>query len=79
LANRKQELPVVDMGILYRLRGEHTFKNLPTINKNFLLRSCLLTDRDDMNNLYRGPVIDAFFQVSVHLANQLQRRKLFLN
>ena len=27
----------------------------------------MLTDRDEMNNLYRGPSIDAFYQVSVHL------------
>jgi hypothetical protein len=29
-----------------------------------------------MSNLYRGPVIDASYQVSVHLAKQLQRRFL---
>jgi hypothetical protein len=29
---------------------------------------CLLTDRDEMNNIYRGPSIDASYQVSVHLA-----------
>jgi hypothetical protein len=28
----------------------------------------LLTDRDEMNNLYRGPAIDASYQVSLHLA-----------
>jgi hypothetical protein len=26
------------------------------------------TDRDEMSNLYRGPCIDAFYQVSGHLA-----------
>jgi hypothetical protein len=26
-------------------------------------------DRDEMSNLYRGPAIDASYQVSVHLAN----------
>jgi hypothetical protein len=31
-------------------------------------------DRDEMSNLYRGPPIDAFYQVSVHLAKQFQRR-----
>jgi hypothetical protein len=25
-------------------------------------------DRDEISNLYRGPSIDAFYQVSVHLA-----------
>ena len=29
---------------------------------------CFLTDRDEMGNLYRGPSIDASYQVSVHLA-----------
>jgi hypothetical protein len=28
----------------------------------------LLTDQDEMSNLYRGPSIDAAYQVSVHLA-----------
>jgi hypothetical protein len=31
----------------------------------------LLTDRDEMSNLYRGPSIDASYQVSVHLASVL--------
>ena len=29
---------------------------------------CLLTDRNEMNNCYRGPSIDVSYQVSVHLA-----------
>jgi hypothetical protein len=29
-----------------------------------------------MSNLYRGPAIDAYNQVSVHLAKQFQRRFL---
>ena len=35
---------------------------------------CLLTDQDEMSNLYRGPSIDASYQVSVHLAKRFQRR-----
>ena len=34
----------------------------------------MLTDRDEMSNLYRGPSIDASYQVSVHLAEGFQRR-----
>ena len=34
----------------------------------------MLTDRDKMSNLYRGPSIDASYQVSVHLAEDFQRR-----
>jgi hypothetical protein len=35
----------------------------------------LLTDQDEISNLYRGPSIDASYQVSVHLAKRLQRRR----
>jgi hypothetical protein len=30
---------------------------------------------DEMSNLYRGPSIDASYQVSVHLAKVFQRRR----
>ena len=33
-------------------------------------------DRDKMNNLYREPSMNAFYQVSVHMAEGLQRRRL---
>jgi hypothetical protein len=33
-------------------------------------------DRDKMSNLYRGPSIDASYQVSVHMAEGFQRRRL---
>ena len=36
-----------------------------------------VTDRDGMSNLYRGPCIDASYQVSDHLAKRFQR-KIFL-
>jgi hypothetical protein len=36
-----------------------------------------LTDRDEMSNLYRGSAIDASYQVSVHLARRVQRRRFF--
>jgi hypothetical protein len=32
-------------------------------------------EQDEMSNLYRGPAIDASCQVSVHLAEQFQRRR----
>jgi hypothetical protein len=34
-----------------------------------------VTDRDGMSNLYRGPSIDASYQVSNHLAKQFQRKR----
>jgi hypothetical protein len=37
--------------------------------------NCLLTDLDEMSNLYRGLSIDASYQVSVHLAKWFQRRR----
>ena len=51
------------------------FINQPIRNKNCLYRSCSLTDRDKMSNLYRGPSIDASYQVSDHLDKQFQRRR----
>jgi hypothetical protein len=56
-------------------RGELK-KKLPIRNKNYLWWACLLTDRDEMSKLYRGPSIDASYQVSVHLAKGFQRRRL---
>ena len=47
---------------------EKIFRNRPIRNKNCLCRPCLLTDRDNMCTLYRGPSIDDSYQVSAHLA-----------
>ena len=48
------------------------FRNQPIRNKNCLWQPCLSTDRDEMSNLYRGPSIDASYQVSVHLAKRFR-------
>jgi hypothetical protein len=32
-------------------------------------------DRDEMSNLYRGPAIDASYQVSVHLGKAVSEEK----
>ena len=37
---------------------------------------CLLTDQDEMSNLYRGYAIYASYQVSPHLTEGFQRRRL---
>ena len=55
---------------------EKIFLNRPIRNKNCLWQPCLLMDRDEMSKLYRGPSIDASYQVSVHLAQGFQRRRL---
>ena len=53
---------------------ENIFRNQPIRNKNCLWRPCLYMDWDEMSTLYRGPPIDASYQVSVHLAKRFQRR-----
>ena len=50
-------------------RGEEFYQ--PIRNKNRLWWPCLLTDRDEMSNLYRVPFIDASYHVSVHLAKKI--------
>ena len=55
--------------------SEEIFRNRPIRNKNRLWWPCLLMDQDRMSNLYRGPSIDASYQVSVHLAMCFQRRR----
>ena len=55
------------------------FRNQPIRNTNCLWRPCLLTDRDKMSHLHRGPSIDSSYQVSVHLAKRFQRRRFFRN
>jgi hypothetical protein len=49
------------------------FRNRPIKNKNCLWWPCLLTDRDKISKSYRGPFIDASYQVLFHLARRLQR------
>ena len=58
---------------------EDFFRNRPIRNKNCMLWPCLLTDRDEMINVYRGPSIDAAYQVSVHLTKRFKRRRFLRN
>ena len=51
---------------------EKIFKNRLIRNKNCLWRPCLLMDWDKMSKVYRGPS----YQVSLHLAEGFQRRRL---
>ena len=50
----------------------------PIRNKNCLWRPCLLTDRDEMSKLYKGPSIDAPYQILINLAKQFQRRRFLM-
>ena len=62
-----------------RFQRRRFFRNRPIRNKNALWQPCLLTNRDEMSTLYREPSLDAFYQISVHLGKQFQRRRLFRN
>jgi hypothetical protein len=57
-----------------RFQRRRFLRNQLIRNKNYLWWPCLLTDQDEMSILNRGPSIDAFYQVSVHLAKQFQSR-----
>jgi hypothetical protein len=58
----------VSIHLAKRFQRRRFFRNQPIRNKNCLWWPCLLMDRDEMSSLYRGPAIDASYQVSVHLA-----------
>jgi hypothetical protein len=67
----KKSSPLKPLGQMNRnLVGsiqEKIFNNQPVRNKNCLWQPRLLTDRDEISNINRGPSIDASYQVSVHL------------
>ena len=60
---------------LAKLFQRRLFRNRPIRNKNCLWRPCLLTNRDKMRNLNRGPSIDALYQVSIHLTKRFQKKR----
>jgi hypothetical protein len=63
-------------GLFGQAVSEENIKiNRPFRNKNCLWWPCLLMDQDEMSILYRGPSIDAFYQVSVHLTTRFRRRR----
>ena len=49
----------VSVYLAKRFQRRRFFRNQPIRNKNCLWWPCLLTDRDEMSNLYRGHAIDA--------------------
>ena len=55
--------------------SEKNLKYQPIRNKSHMWRPCLLTDRDEMRNIYTRSSIDASYQVAVHLAMLFQRRR----
>ena len=62
-----------------QFKRRRIFRNQPIRNKNCQWRPCLLTNWDNMSICYRGPSIDAFYQVSVYLAKRFQGRRMFKN
>jgi hypothetical protein len=62
-----------------RFQRKSCFRNRIIRNKNCLWQPCLLMNREEMSNVYRGPSIDAFYQVSYHLAKRFQRKSCFRN
>ena len=74
--NGKSYLSFNSLGKSYlSFNREDFFRNQTIRNKNCLWQPCLLTDRAKMTNLYRGPSIDASYQVSVHLDKRFQRKR----
>jgi hypothetical protein len=57
-------------------RGEDFFKQQPIRKKNCPWWPYLLVEWNEMEKLYRGPYIDAYCQVWLHLAKLFQRRRL---
>ena len=66
----------VSVHMAQRFQRRRFLRNQPIRNKNRLWRPGLLTDRDEMSNLYRGLSKVASYQVSVHLAKRFQRRRI---
>jgi hypothetical protein len=66
----------VSIHLAKQFQRRRFFRNQPIRNKNGLWRPCLLTDQDEISNLYRGSAIDTSYQMSVHLAKRFQRRRL---
>jgi hypothetical protein len=55
-------------------RGED-YLEINQSETRLLVAAMYANDRDEMSNLYRGPAIDASYQVSIHLTKRFQRRR----
>jgi hypothetical protein len=66
----------VSVQLAKQFQGRRSLEiNQPETRINCLWQPCLLTNRDEMSNLYRGSSIDVSYQVSVHLEKWFQRRR----
>ena len=66
----------VSVHVAKRFQRRRFFRTQTIRNKHCLWRPCLLTDRDEISNLNRGPSIDASNQV---LVKRFQRRRIKKN
>ena len=64
----------VSIHLAKRFQRRRFLKICQSETKNCLWWPCLLLDRDKISKIYRGPSIDASYQVSLHLAEGFQRR-----
>ena len=69
----------ISIHLAKRFPRRRLFSKQPIRNRNRLWWPCLLTDHDEISNLYSGTSIDASYQVSIHLAKWFQRRRIFRN
>ena len=67
--NQKQQLPVAAIFV----NGSDLPQMHPTKFWFIWQSSCSLMNRDEIRTLYRGPPIDASYQVSVHLAKREEK------
>jgi hypothetical protein len=58
-------------------RGEEVLKSANQKQES-PVAAMFVNESGRMSNLYRGPSIDASYQVSVHLTKRLQKRRNFL-
>jgi hypothetical protein len=81
--NKKKSPPqailVSDWPILKNLFLKTAWPNKSNFGRKGLWWPSLLTDWEEITNLYRGPSIDASYQVSVHLAKRSKRRDPLTN
>ena len=72
-------LPVKYQFIWPRIfRGEDFSISANQKQESSIWQPYLLRNQNEMRKLYRGPLIDASCQISVHLVDQFQRKRLFL-
>ena len=75
----RDKMSIPSFGSFGQAVSEKIFRNRPIRNKNGLWWPCVLADRDEISNLYRGPSIDASYQISAHFGKAVSEKKIFRN